>query len=236
MSKPKKPKPADAIFPQLRKPLLPPKATGVGSGVGDLGGKLRPAGEDRSDHGKYVRQTFQLPHDHGWKAAPGHKVFVANRGDVRFEFPQAFVITHGEDAIKFHDAPPPDDACRISLTIWPLPPEVGLRMMNELHLPDLLRDATRDGIEHIVEKPGPVTHGKRLNYEYGWLQYAWNDEESGRVVQARTLMARTARVNLLITFEFYQDRREDYEPTFDHLMDTLRLSEPVTMTMRQGLN
>ena len=236
---------ADAIVPAFKRPLLPPRSPAVGSnvaglgGLGGLGGKQFPLADDRSDHGDFGQQTFELPHDHGWKAAPGHKVFVANRGDVRFEFPERFVITHRDEAICFHDAPPPDDACRISLTIWPLPPEAGRRMMDELDLGDLLRQAAEgEGkkTKDRAERPGPVTAGRRLNYEWAWLQYAWNDKESGRVVRARTLMARTPRVALLITFEFYRDLQAEYEPTFGHLMATLRLSEPVTLTMRQGLN
>ena len=243
MSKRKKPtnqvKPPAGGFIEIRKPLLPPRPPGAGSNVGDLSGQFKTAAGGTSHPqgtGNFVKSTIQLPHDHGWKAAPGNKVFVANRGDVRFEFPERFVITHGEGAIKLHDAPPPEDACRISVTIWPFPPEVGLKMMKELDLSELLRDATAKGEPNRAEKPGPVTAGKRLNYEWAWLQHAWNDKESGRIVRTRTLMARTPRVNVLISFEFYRDREAEFAPTFEHLMATLRLSEPVTLTMQQGLN
>ena len=257
-----KPAKAGPIFPKLPRPLLAPRPAGVGSNVGGLGGigsiggpagKLNPLGPAKPAGGGYTGQSYELPADHGWKCAPGHKIFVANRGDVRFEFPDGFVNTHDERAIKLHDKPPPDDDCRISVTIFPVPPEVGAQMLKDLPLDKLLSDAARDDVKdedlpegmkaedrpRRAEPPGHVTLGRRLNYEYGWLQYAWHDDEDGnggRIVQARTLMARTARVHMLITFEFYKDRAEAFEPVFDHLLKTLRLAEPVTLTMRQGMN
>lgn len=72
--------------------------------------------------GKWKRQTLKLKENHGWRAKPGYKIFVADRGAVRFDIPQEWIMDPGKDSIKFHDRTPPDDDCLLQVSVLHLSP------------------------------------------------------------------------------------------------------------------
>src|SRR5438034_11620603 len=75
---------------------------------------------------EFHKITIPLPASHGWTCKPGNDLFVADRGAAAFEIPAGWVIRHDEKrTVSIHDRPPPDDSCRISLTIFHLPPVQG---------------------------------------------------------------------------------------------------------------
>ena len=45
---------------------------------------------------KWKRRTYKMPQDHEWKAAPGNKIFVADRGAMQFEYPKDWILSFGE--------------------------------------------------------------------------------------------------------------------------------------------
>src|SRR2546421_12305260 len=74
---------------------------------------------------RWTRKVLKLKEGHGWTSAPGCKIFVADRGAVRFDFPQEWVvIPTPEGSIKFHDRRPPNDDCTLQLTVMYLPDDV----------------------------------------------------------------------------------------------------------------
>ena len=46
---------------------------------------------------KWRKRSFNLSENHRWKAKPGNKVFVINRGAVHFEHPGHWVVKPEED-------------------------------------------------------------------------------------------------------------------------------------------
>src|SRR6185436_12830067 len=66
--------------------------------------------------------SMPLPAGHGWKARPGSRIFVADRGAVRFEFPEGWLVRPDSDSIKFYDKTPPDDDCVLAFSYLRLPP------------------------------------------------------------------------------------------------------------------
>src|SRR5690349_485751 len=62
--------------------------------------------------------------DHGWRAKPGHKIFVADRGAVRFDIPATWVVQPGDDSIRITDRHPPDDDCLLQLSVMYLRADV----------------------------------------------------------------------------------------------------------------
>ena len=57
---------------------------------------------------KWDKRTIKLNHAHGWHSRPGFKIFVADRGAVRFDFPDDWLVIPEENGtIKFHDKPTP---------------------------------------------------------------------------------------------------------------------------------
>ena len=71
------------------------------------------------------RQTFHLPERHRWKAKEGNQIFVANKGDVRFEFPEGWVFdrTSGGKgkSVRLYDGHPPNDNIRLEVSVIHVP-------------------------------------------------------------------------------------------------------------------
>src|SRR5262249_23366387 len=46
----------------------------------------------RPSDGERKGTTLPLPENHGWRSQPGYLIFVANRGEVRFDYPEDWII------------------------------------------------------------------------------------------------------------------------------------------------
>src|SRR5437588_10282757 len=68
---------------------------------------------------RWKKQDLKMAPHHGWRAKPGHKIFVADRGAVRFDFPDDWITTPGEQSCVFKD---PGDNCVLEVSHWRLPP------------------------------------------------------------------------------------------------------------------
>lgn len=67
-------------------------------------------------------EDLRLRSHHGWRARPGCKIFVADRGAVRFDYPQDWFVLLDEGCITLCDKEPPDDNSRLSVSYQRLPP------------------------------------------------------------------------------------------------------------------
>src|SRR2546426_524622 len=65
----------------------------------------------------WLKEELTLREDHTWRAKPGCKIFVADRGALRLDYPEDWVVIPGENSINFHDRQPPDDD--IHMEVWP---------------------------------------------------------------------------------------------------------------------
>ena len=52
---------------------------------------------------RWKQTSLRMPKNHEWKSKPGYKIFVANAGEVRFDFPEKWVFIAGESALEFHE-------------------------------------------------------------------------------------------------------------------------------------
>ena len=107
---------------------------------------------------RWDKRTLQLSEAHGWHARPGCKIFVADRGVVRFDFPEDWVVIPEETGtIKFHDRPPPDDDCTLALSVLRLPPgDWGALTLT------MLIEQVVAGDERPVTARGPIRPGWRI--------------------------------------------------------------------------
>ena len=87
---------------------------------------------------KWTKRDLRMDEDHGWRCKPGYTIFVADRGAVRFDVPESWVVQVDAAGVKIHDKPPPDDNARIQLSIFFPPPVVE---WGELPLATMLADA-----------------------------------------------------------------------------------------------
>lgn len=177
------------------------------------GGARRPA--------KWTSRVLKLNENHGWKAKPGHKIFVADRGAVRFDIPEDWIVEPGPDSIKFHDREPPDDDCLLQVSVIHLPPGID---WSELSLPRLLHDATtRDNRQ--TAQLGETHYLKRDNLELAWYEAWFFDPVGQREAHSRACLARGANVQPFITMDFWPEDAARFDPVWNEVLRSLTLGE-----------
>lgn len=171
---------------------------------------------------KWDKRTLKLPEKHGWKARPGYKIFVADRGAVRFDFPEDWVVIPGDDSIKFHDKQPPDDDCTLAMSVMRLPPGdwsgLKLAFLVEKLVEKDSRGATLRGQVHDVH---------RTDLDLAWAEVEFIDPNEKRPARSRTCLARASNVQPLITFDFWEDQAPVLGKIWDEILRTLRVAEPI---------
>jgi hypothetical protein len=171
---------------------------------------------------KWRKTTLKLRDDHQWDGAtPGYNVFVADRGAVRFNIPQDWVIIPGPDAIKFYDKQPPDDDCILQMSLMRLNPEIDwtglpLRQMFE---------ATTGGDGREVTPRGETKEIRRQNLEIVWREYRFIDENENREAFSRSCLSRSGTLLPLITFDFWPEDAQRLDPVWQEILQSLRLGQ-----------
>jgi hypothetical protein len=87
---------------------------------------------------RWNKRELRMADDHGWRCKPGYTIFVVDRGAVRFDIPESWVVQVDAEGVKIHDKRPPDDDARLQLTVFYPPPVVD---WTELPLATLLADS-----------------------------------------------------------------------------------------------
>jgi hypothetical protein len=191
-----------------------------------------------SKHKPYWRgKTFKLPENHGWRASPGHNVFVADQGAVRIEYPEKWVVqpVEGDIAIGLYDAKPPDDNVRFAVSIMHLPQRVdwsGLTL-ETLVRGVFLRERPEDARRNLTWQPEvhTVTQSNKATGSYvetAWAQGDFIDPNEKRPARTRSGLARGGRdyiVQAQITMDYWLVDAERFEPVWDHALATIRLGE-----------
>jgi hypothetical protein len=173
---------------------------------------------------KWDKRTLKLPEKHGWHARPGTKIFVADRGAVRLDFPDTWVVIPDPDSIKFHDKTPPDDDCTLALSVMRLPPDVD---WSGLRLGTLVGHLIEKDSREITSR-GEVVEITRLQLELAWAEVRFTDPtQENRPARSRICLARNANVQPLITFDFWEDDAARFTPVWDDILRSLRVGEPI---------
>ena len=173
---------------------------------------------------KWDKFSLDLPPNHGWKARPGYKIFVADRGAVRFDFPEGWVVVPGKDAIALHDRPPPDDDVVLKVSVMRLPPVKG--GWGQLPLELLVREATRND-SRGASGGETVTNLRRGDLELAWTELHFIDPNEKRPALSRCCLARARNIQPLITMDFWESDREKFSPAWDEVLRTLQVGVPL---------
>lgn len=173
---------------------------------------------------KWDKRTIKLSRPHGWHARPGYNVFVADRGAVRFDFPEDWLIVPEENGtIKFHDRQPPDDDCTLAMTVLYLPPGDWSGLSLEMMVDQVIATDKRG-----VARRGPTRRGERSDLDLAWAEVEFADSTQGdRMARSRTCLARAANVQPLITFDFWESDAAKFGPAWDEILRSLRVAEAI---------
>jgi hypothetical protein len=171
---------------------------------------------------QWTRRTLKLKEDHGWHAKPGYKIFVADRGSVRFDFPESWIFVPGENgSVKFHDRQPPDDECTLQMTVFYLPDDVD---WSGLPLETMLREVTKGG-DGVLSRSEPANARRPNGLEISWLETRYLDPETRREARTRTGMARWSNIQVLLTFAFWESDTVPMKTAWDEIFRTLVLGD-----------
>src|SRR5579884_935273 len=173
---------------------------------------------------RWDKEVRRLPADHGWEAAPGYCIFVMDRGAARFDYPDDWVFQPDDDGLKIYDRTPPDDNCRLQVSLLRLRPEVGPVDWSGLSLPDLLLNAVREEGEAPISRQR-VREIKRSDLDLVWLENRYLDPNEHRPARTRVCLARGANIHCLLTLDFWADDAARLGPIWDHILASLRLGE-----------
>lgn len=169
----------------------------------------------------WTKQTLRLKDNHGWKSKPGYRIFVADRGAVRFDFPDVWFIRPADDGtIHLHDREPPDDNVRLSLTVIYLRDDVD---WSGLKLTTVLKEITSKGEREY----GPVIEVKHPRHEVMWSETEYPDPELDRLVRSRTALSRYSNIQIVLTLDFWADMSARFGKLWDEILRTLVLGDYV---------
>lgn len=165
------------------------------------------------------KRTIKLDQNTSIKAKPGNNVFVANRGEVSFEYPSSWIVKPSETSICFNDAEPPSDQCALEFSIMHLDLNVD---WSSLPLDQMLCSAVRN--EAGPRDPASVHRLARNDFKLAWLEYDFLDPVEKRLALSRCALALGADILPLITFSFWPEDVPKWGPVWNDLLETLRLA------------
>ena len=183
-------------------------------------------------------KRFNLSENHRWKAKPGNKVFVINRGAVHFEYPAEWIAKPEEDgSISLYDGEEPDDNIRLQVSVMQLAPN-GMTV-DWRRLPSLANQmdtVVLAGDRRQRTRKGPMLKVQRRNLEYAWLEIDFIDPTEKRKAHSRQCLARGGNVQAYITMEYWPEDHSVANKVWNDALESLKLAEYVGNPMRGPLN
>jgi len=168
----------------------------------------------------WEKETFRLPEGHGFKARDGNAIFIADRGAVRFEYPASWTMEPTDDALEFHDRPPPDDDCVLKFSLMRLNPQID---WSGVPLGSLLEGLLTDG--HDQTLVGKVKTRRRGDMRLAWLETSSIDPKEQREGRCRACLALRGSIMPFITLDFWPEDTPRFSPVWAGVLRTLRIGE-----------
>lgn len=166
----------------------------------------------------WKKARIKLTERQNWVARPGCKSLVMQGGAVRFDFPEAWVVSTADDCIQLHDKKPPDDNCRLAVSFMQLPPVdfSGLPVM------ELVQGAA-DVDQRPILSRGEIQPERIGQVELAWRETRFTDELQNAEAHSLFCLARKGRVQAIITFDFWPKDRERCLRIWRTVLNTLEL-------------
>lgn len=173
---------------------------------------------------KWTRQQFRLPQNHGWRAKPGYKIFVANRGAARFDIPTNWILVPGEHgSVVFHDREPPDDTVRLEFSLMRLDPSIDWA---GLPIEQLFQEALKTDKRPFLSKSEPVEL-RRPGLELVWAETVFIDPGEKREARSRICLARGHNIMPLLTMDLWSEDAEKFGPVWEEVLASLELGHHI---------
>lgn len=165
-----------------------------------------------------IKQDFNLRDDHGWESEEGYKIFVADRGAVRFDVPRDWIIKLKEKSVVFHDLEPPDENAGLEMSFNRLPPHDWQNFPVKVLLKTALENDSRDIIHN-----GKITSANRDGMRLAYSDLRCIDAKEKREATSRTLVGIGGNIQVLITFDYWTSDETAMFPVWEAMLRSLRL-------------
>jgi hypothetical protein len=163
---------------------------------------------------------LKLKDNHTWKSKPGYAICVIDRGLVRFDYPNDWIVEPDEGAVHLHDRPPSVESCDLGVSLFQLPPE----HVRELPLDETLLNAL--GKDRTPYQQSEIQHIQRGGMEIAWLEQRYLDPEYNRDARFRVALARESAL-CLISMNYWSSRSAGLERVWDEVLRTLVFGTPI---------
>lgn len=183
--------------------------------------------------GKWEKRAYKLPKDHGWRAKPGYKIFVAGRGDVRFDIPGDWTVEPDDVSVKLYDKKPPADDCRLEMSYFKLSPVVD---WSGIPLSYLFTEVILKSGQHEVLSSGEIQIVKRDDLELMWQELRVLDPGENREACSRVCLARGQNVQPFITMDYWPEHAEKFVPVWDEVIRSLTLGDYIENPFKRTLH
>lgn len=165
---------------------------------------------------EFNETVLTLKEGHTWKCKPGYKIFVLDRGTLRFDIPENWVMELGDKSVRFFDKQPPDDNCRLEVSLLRHP----LIDWTGLPLEKLLRDSLAGKSVH--EAPlGGIHRETRPGVDLAWTETTFIDPQLGNPARSRIAIVRGNNGHALVTLDFWEADAEPVIPVWDEVVQSI---------------
>ena len=167
----------------------------------------------------FKAEIMQLNMGHGWRAQPNHKILVLDRGALRLDYPETWVVKYEDDCVKIFDKEPPDDECVLGVSYhrWPTAGQ-------GLSVAELVRSSLeRDERSYIAVDP--IVEVDRMDFVLAWGQGRFIDSRTNLEACARLCLARKDEIQALVTFDFWRSDLESCDEYWRSFLSSMRLCQ-----------
>jgi hypothetical protein len=165
---------------------------------------------------KFLETVLKLKDGHTWRCKPGWKICVLDRGALRFDVPQDWVMKADESSVKFCDRQPPDDSCCLEISLL----HHSQMDWSGLPLDQLLRDSVADRSGEDIPRED-MHRQSRPGVDCAWVEKLFVDPQEGKPARSRIALVRGTNAHALLTLDFWAADAERVLPVWDEVMRSL---------------
>ena len=170
-------------------------------------------------------QTYKLKENHSWKAPVGFKVVVLDRGAVSFNIPEKWFVARMEPTFEMHNAAPPDDDARLSVTFFRTRPGIDWA---GLPVDALLLHSMKDIDDQDTLGTSTITRLPRTDIEVVWAEQKFIDPvEKPRQAFTRVTLARGFNIHAIISFDYWVNQAGQFRPVWNEIIRSLQIGRVI---------
>lgn len=180
-------------------------------------------------------QAFDLPENHGWSAKPGNRIFIGDKGAIRFEVPDGWIMEFSKDgrAFLFFDRKPTQDAnIRLDVRVrnmFAMNPNVDWFDVPPWDQPPITEWLKKNMVN---DERNPIKVGPPFTINLDGMTVTWGeldfiDPLEKRLAHTRLCYAMKTSVALLsiIAMDFWHEQSPQAHSAWNDMLGTLKLGE-----------